>query len=111
MRVQRLQLIYLSMTLMVGPTLYKNLVHILLKLRSYRVALSGDVSKMYRAVQLGSPSFKAVASTFASIHELHLLTDHLHIRNSAHVPWPTETHLLNLVQFDAELVLLQMLKK
>ena len=31
---------------------HKNFVHILLKFRSYSVAISGDVSKMYRAVQL-----------------------------------------------------------
>ena len=44
--------ISLTDILMVGPTLYKNLVHIVLKFRSYRLAISGDVSKIYRAVQL-----------------------------------------------------------
>ena len=44
--------ISLNDILMVGPTFYKNLVHILLKFRSYRVAIIGDVSKIYRAVQL-----------------------------------------------------------
>ena len=39
-------------TLMVGPTLYPNLMDVLLRLRSYRVVIAGDISKMYRAVEL-----------------------------------------------------------
>ena len=35
-----------------GSTLHPNLDHILIKFRSYRVALSGDVAKMYREVSL-----------------------------------------------------------
>ena len=37
-----------------GPTLHPNLDHILMRFRSYRVALSGDVAKMYREVVLSS---------------------------------------------------------
>ena len=39
----------------VGPTLHPNLDSILLKFRTYRVALSGDISKMYREVFLSEP--------------------------------------------------------
>ena len=42
----------LNQTLMVGPTLHPTLENILLRFRSYPIALSGDVSKMYRAVEL-----------------------------------------------------------
>ena len=42
----------LNQTLMEGPTLHPTLENILLRLRSYPIALSGDVSKMYRAVGL-----------------------------------------------------------
>ena len=35
-----------------GPTLHPNLDIILIRFRSYRVALSGDVAKMYREVML-----------------------------------------------------------
>ena len=35
-----------------GPTLHPNLDHILMRFRSYLVALSGDVAKMYREVAL-----------------------------------------------------------
>ena len=44
--------ISLSDTLIVGPTLYPSLTNILIKFRSYEVALSADISKMYRAVEL-----------------------------------------------------------
>ena len=39
---------------MVGPTLYPNLTDVLIRFRSYPVAIAGDISKMYRAVQLTS---------------------------------------------------------
>ena len=39
-------------TLMVGPTLYPNITDILLRFRTYPVAVSSDISKMYRAVEL-----------------------------------------------------------
>ena len=42
----------LNDTLEAGPTLHPNLDIILVRFRSYRVALSGDVSKMYREVLL-----------------------------------------------------------
>ena len=44
--------ISLNDLLAVGPTLHPTLDHILLKFRSYRVALTGDISKMYREVLL-----------------------------------------------------------
>ena len=40
----------LNDTLCVGPTLHPNLDHILLKFRTYKIALTGDISKMYREV-------------------------------------------------------------
>ena len=42
----------LNDTLCVGPTLHPNLDHILLKFRTYKFSLTGDISKMYREVQL-----------------------------------------------------------
>ncbi len=39
-------------TLAVGPTLYPPITDILMKFRTYPIALSGDISKMYRAIQL-----------------------------------------------------------
>ena len=42
----------LNDTLLVGPTVHPPLVDVLLRFRSYRVALTTDVSKMYRAIQL-----------------------------------------------------------
>ena len=42
----------LNNILLAGSTLHPNLDIILIRFRSYRVALSGDVSKMYREVQL-----------------------------------------------------------
>ena len=44
--------ISLNQTLMVGPTLHPTLETILLRFRSYPVALSGDIAKMYREVEL-----------------------------------------------------------
>ena len=41
--------------LAVGPTLHPTLDRILLKFRTYRVALTGDISKMYREVMLSPP--------------------------------------------------------
>jgi len=38
--------------LLVGPTLYPPLTDILIRFRSYKVAISADISKMYRAVEL-----------------------------------------------------------
>ena len=45
----------LNDTLLVGPILHPNLDTILLRFRTYRVALTGDISKMYREVQLSEP--------------------------------------------------------
>ena len=42
----------LNDTLAVGPMLHPPLEHILLKFRTYRVALSGDIQKMYREILL-----------------------------------------------------------
>ena len=42
----------LNQSLMVGPTLHPSLDKILLKFRSYPVALTADISKMYREVEL-----------------------------------------------------------
>ena len=39
-------------TLMTGPTLYRPLTDILMRFRTFPVAISGDVSKMYRAIEL-----------------------------------------------------------
>ena len=41
-------------TLLVGPTVHSPLIDILLCFRTHRVALTTDVSKMYRAVELAS---------------------------------------------------------
>ena len=46
--------ISLNQTLMVGPTLHPMLENILLHFRSYPIALSGDIAKMYRAVELNA---------------------------------------------------------
>ena len=45
----------LNNILAAGPTLHPNLDTILLRFRSYRVALSGDIGKMYREVLLSVP--------------------------------------------------------
>ena len=42
----------LNDTLLVGPTVHPTLVDVLLRFRIHRVALTADVSKMYRAVEL-----------------------------------------------------------
>ena len=42
----------LNDTLLVGPTVHSPLLDVLLKFRTHRVALTTDVSKMYRAVNL-----------------------------------------------------------
>ncbi len=42
----------LNDTLAVGPTVHSSLVDVLLRFRSYRYALTADVSKMYRAIKL-----------------------------------------------------------
>ena len=44
--------ISLNGTLLVGPTLHPKLDHILLRFQTYLVAITGDISKMYREVQL-----------------------------------------------------------
>ena len=38
--------------LLVGPTIHPSLVDVLLRFRFYRIALTADISKMYRAVEL-----------------------------------------------------------
>ena len=47
--------ISLNDTLAVGPTLHPTLDKILLKFRTYKVAITGDISKMYREVLLSPP--------------------------------------------------------
>ena len=42
----------LNDTLLVGPTVHPPLVDVLLRFRLYPVALTADVSKMYRAIEL-----------------------------------------------------------
>ena len=37
----------LNDTLMVGPTLYPDMIDVLLRFRSYPVAITADISKMY----------------------------------------------------------------
>ena len=46
----------LNDTLLDGPTLHPPLVDVLLQFRLYPVALTADVSKMYRAVKLTEPT-------------------------------------------------------
>ena len=48
--------ISLNNSLLVGPTLHPTLVRILLKFRHYPVAITADISKMYRAVGLDKES-------------------------------------------------------
>ena len=45
----------LNDTLLVGPTTHPPLIDVLLQFRTHRVALTTDVSKMYRAVELTPP--------------------------------------------------------
>ena len=47
--------ISLNDTLQVGPTIYPSLTDILIRFRSFKIAVSSDISKIYRAVEL-SPS-------------------------------------------------------
>ena len=47
--------ISLNDTLAIGPTLHPTLDNILIRFRTYRVALTGDISKMYREVLLSPP--------------------------------------------------------
>ena len=42
----------LNDSLMNGPTIHPSLIDVLLKFRFHRIALTSDVSKMYRAVEL-----------------------------------------------------------
>ena len=42
----------LNDTLLVGPTVHSPLIDVLLRFHSHRIALTTDVSQMYRAVQL-----------------------------------------------------------
>jgi len=44
--------ISLNDTLLVGPTIHPSLMDVLLRFRSHRIALTADVSKMYRAIEL-----------------------------------------------------------
>ena len=39
-------------TLMVGPTVHPQLVDVLIRFRTHRIALVADVSKMYRSIEL-----------------------------------------------------------
>ena len=39
-------------TLLVGPTIHPSLINVLLRFRSHRIALTADVSKMYRVIKL-----------------------------------------------------------
>ena len=41
--------------LLVGPTVHPPLIDVLLRFRSHRIALTADVSKMYRAILLVPP--------------------------------------------------------
>ena len=47
--------ISLNDTLLVGPTVHPPLVDVLLRFRLHRIALTTDVSRMYRAVELDPP--------------------------------------------------------
>ncbi len=38
--------------LLVGPTVHSTLIDVLLRFRFHRIALTADVSKMYRAIEL-----------------------------------------------------------
>ena len=42
----------LNDTLMIGPTVHSSLIDVLLRFRLHRIALTADVSKMYRAIRL-----------------------------------------------------------
>ena len=42
----------LNDTLCVGPTIHSSLIDVLLRFRQHRIALTADISKTYRAVEL-----------------------------------------------------------
>ena len=42
----------LNDTLLIGPTVHSTLVEVLLRFRTHKIALTTDISKMYRAIQL-----------------------------------------------------------
>ena len=44
----------LNDTLLVGPTVHPALIDVLLRFRLNRIALTADISKMYRAIELTS---------------------------------------------------------
>ena len=50
--VKSLTGISLNNTLLVGPTIHPPLIDVLLRFRSYPVAFTADISKMYRAIEL-----------------------------------------------------------
>ena len=56
----------LNDTLAVGPMLHPTLDHILLRFRTYRVALSGDISKMFREIHL-SPQTNSSTGSFGDL--------------------------------------------
>ena len=37
---------------MVGPTVHPPLIDVLMRFRQHRIALTADISKMYRAIEL-----------------------------------------------------------
>ena len=45
----------LNDTLLVGPTIHPPLIDVLIRFRFHRIALTADVSRMYRAVALDKP--------------------------------------------------------
>ena len=62
----------LNDTVMVVPTLYPDIIDVLLRFRSYPVAIMADISKMYRAVGLsstdrGSSGVRISAQSFMTI--------------------------------------------
>ena len=46
--------ISLNDTLMVGPTLHSSLTDVLLRFSIHRIAITADISKMYRAIELAT---------------------------------------------------------
>lgn len=54
-------------TLLVGPTLHPPLVDVLLRFRSYPVALTADISKMYRAVKLTDAETKVYIDLYGAL--------------------------------------------
>ncbi len=44
--------ISLNDTLMIGPTIHSSLIDVLLRFRLHKIAITADVSKMYRAIEL-----------------------------------------------------------